>query len=161
MSEISSSGALAHRSVIRRIPSVALLFFVLASCACTQIGCESVLRIEFTDVEFQPEATYHLDICIDDDCVSEPVTIDVPHPGTGEIDLGRAGDGQILVWANSNDIDFRLREDEYPESVEVSVTVTNAGGSVLAHSVSDVQVSRFQPNGPLCGSTCFNAQVTV
>ena len=145
---------------MRRILGVAVLCFALVGCGCTAAGCESLLQLEFMNVEFQPGSTYHLDICIDGDCISEPVTIDELHPGTGEISLGRAGDGEILVWANSNDIHVYLL-DEYPESVEVSVTVSNADGAVLANSVSDVQMTRTWPNGRRCEPTCFNGQLTI
>jgi hypothetical protein len=139
--------------VMRRILGVAVLCFALVGCGCTHAGCESLLQLEFMNVEFQPGSTYHLDICVDSDCITESVTMDDS--------LVWAGDGQILVRADSNTIEYLLPENDYPESVEVSVTVSNANGAVLANSVDDVQVARTWPNGRRCEPTCFNGQLTI
>jgi hypothetical protein len=52
---------------------------------CTEIGCDSVLTIELSEVDITPNATYDIEICVNGDCAREAITIDVPDPGTGEI----------------------------------------------------------------------------
>jgi hypothetical protein len=66
MSAVTSSGTsvLIARTRWCRVPGLTLLFCVLAIGACTAIGCESILRIEFADVEFQPETTYPAELTI-------------------------------------------------------------------------------------------------
>lgn len=146
--------------VRRRNRGLALLFVVLASCGgCTAAGCESILRIELSSVDVRPEASYLIDICVDNECVSEPVTVDDPHPGTGEIVRGVAG--AVRVWVDGDYIELYLPDREYEQTVGVSVTVADAGGAVLVSFVSDqVQMTRMEPNGPRCEPVCFNAQVS-
>jgi hypothetical protein len=137
---------------------------------CTLIGCESALTIELSNVDIQPEATYGIDICVDDTCLSETVTIDVAHPGTGEIDLGKTydltdgrlpQDPYLLIWT-SDEIYFHLGEGEYGTTAGVSLTLTDDTGAVLvAIDGEGVSMERTQPNGPDCLPICFGGRMIV
>lgn len=135
---------------------------------CTDAGCDSILTIEFTEVDIEPEETYTIDICVDDECVSETITIDVPHPGTGEIIRGETEghrgtpEGRMLVWADDDRIDFFLPDQEYGETAQVSFSLTTSDGDVLAEVDSeDVPLQRSQPNGPGCPPICFSGRLTI
>lgn len=136
---------------------------------CTAVGCDSILTIELSEVDITPEATYDVEICVKGDCTTETITIDVPYPGTGEIDRGetekKSGTlaGRMLVWADGDYIEYHLPEGDYSSSAFVTFTLTDADGSVLAQTddTTEVSLERSQPNGPDCPPICFSARMTV
>lgn len=134
---------------------------------CTEIGCDSYLEIELTEVDITPEATYDVEICVNDICAMEIVTIDVRHPGTGEIEHGASPRtqraGYMIVWAEDDHIDYYLPEADYDSSASVTFTLTNSNGDVLARTDGpvDVPLERSQPNGPGCPPVCFFGRMTV
>ena len=116
----------------------------------------------------RPDLAYDIEICVDDGCQTETITIDVPHPGTGEIVRGESKrapgslDGWMLLWADSDSVDYYLPEGDYGESARVSFTLTDASGDVLAEVENeDVPLERSQPNGPDCPPVCFQGRLTI
>lgn len=136
---------------------------------CTEIGCNSALRIELSEVDITPNATYKLKICVDGVCTAETITIDIPIPGTNQITRGESPRqpgtvaGQILVWAEEDYAQYFLPDREYGESATVVFTLTDDDGSLLAQSegVTAIPMSRSQPNGPGCPPICFHGRMTV
>jgi len=136
---------------------------------CTEVGCDSYLEIELAEVDIIPEATYDVEICVNDICATEIVTIDVRHPGTGEIEHGASPrtrgslDGYMVVWAEDDHIDYYLPEADYDSSASVTFTLTNSDGDVLARTdgPADVPLERSQPNGPGCPPVCFFGRMTL
>lgn len=136
---------------------------------CTEIGCDSLLRIELTEVDITPEATYDVEICVDAVCATETVTIDQRHPGTGDVQRGASPraqgtlDGYMIIWAEDDHIDYYLPEADYVSSASVTFTLTNSDGDVLARTdgPADVPLERSQPNGPGCPPVCFFGRMTV
>lgn len=136
---------------------------------CTEIGCDSLLTIELTEVDITPEAIYDVEICVDDVCATETVTIDQRHPGTGEIQRGESPRAQgtldryMIIWAEDDHIDYYLPEADYDSSASVTFTITNSDGDVLARTdgPADVPLERSQPNGPGCPPVCFFGRMTV
>lgn len=136
---------------------------------CTAIGCDSTLTIDLTEVDITQEATYDVEICVDGACSAETITIDVRHPGTGDIDRGESHRpsgtlaGWMLVWAEGNYIDYHLPEGEYGFSASVIFTLTASDGTVLAQTdeATEVPLERSQPNGPGCAPVCFSGRMTV
>lgn len=135
---------------------------------CTAIGCDSLLTIELSDVDIQPEQTYEIELCIDDGCRTETITIDVRHAGTGEIDRGESAqgpgsvEGWMTVWADGDYIDYYLPERAYERSAQVSFTLTDASGEVLSEVEStEVPLERSQPNGPDCLPICFQGRLII
>lgn len=138
---------------------------------CTLAGCDSVLTIELGQVDIISEATYGVEICVEGNCTLEEVTIDVPLPGTGEIVRGESHrgptdrppvDGFMLVWADGDYVEYYLPENEYGESAEVSFTLTDAGGDVLAQAEDEqVPLERADVNGPECPPVCFFGRMTI
>ena len=136
---------------------------------CTEIGCDSLLTIELAEVDITPEATYYVEICVDDVCATETVTIDQRHPSTGEILRGESPraqgtlDGYMIIWAEDDHIDYYLPEADYDSSASVTFTLTNSYGDVLTRTdgPADVPVERSQPNGPGCPPVCFFGRITV
>lgn len=137
---------------------------------CTAIGCMSALTIELTSADIQPEATYGIDVCVDDTCLKETVTIDMAHPGTGDITHGQTydlDDGRLpqepylLVWT-SGEIYFHLGEGEFGVTADVSFTLTDdTGAELVAVDSGGVPIERSQPNGPDCPPICFFGRMTV
>ena len=136
---------------------------------CTDAGCDSVLTIELSEVDIVPEATYGVEICVDGDCASETITIDIPHPATGDIVRGDSGHpvgtlaGRMLMWVEGNYIEYYLPEREYGGSATVAFTLRDVEGSVLAQTTgaTEVPLERSQPNGPGCPPICFTGRLTV
>jgi len=136
---------------------------------CTEVGCDSQLTIELSKVDITPEATYGIEICIDGDCATATITIDVADPETGRIILGRSGpspgprSGQILMWVERDSIEYFLPEREYGASASVAFVLRDADGSVLAETEegTEVPLERSQPNGPECPPICFFGWLTV
>lgn len=136
---------------------------------CTEIGCDSTLEVELTDVDIAPEATYNVEICVDEVCTAETVTIDLRHPGTGEIQRGASSrpqgtlDGYMVIWAEEDRIVYYLPEAEYDATASVAVRLTDSDGNVLADTggPADVPLERSQPNGPGCPPVCFFGRLTV
>ncbi|MGB9358416.1 MAG: hypothetical protein WCC01_07655 [Acidimicrobiia bacterium] len=136
---------------------------------CNEEGCDSVLTIELSEVDITPNATYDVEICLNGDCATEPITIDVPHPGTGQIDRGESERspgtlaGWILMWVEGDYIEYHLPEGEYGESALVAFTLMDAKGSVLAQTgeATEVPLERLQPNGPECPPVCFVGRIAV
>lgn len=136
---------------------------------CTEIGCDSLLRIELTEVDITPEATYDVEICVNDVCATETVAIDQRHPGTGEIQRGESPrargtlDGHMIIWAEDDRIDYYLPEADYDSFASVTFTLTNSDGDGLARTdgAADVPLERSQPNGPGCPPVCFFGRMSV
>jgi len=135
---------------------------------CTAAGCDSLLTIELTDVDVQPEETYDVEVCVDDRCAVETITIDIRHPGTGEVTRGESErtpgtvEGWMLVWAEDDRVEYYLPSHDYGDVARVSFALSDATGNVLA-SISDVEVplERSQPNGPDCPPVCFWGRLAV
>jgi hypothetical protein len=136
---------------------------------CTAIGCDSLLTIDLTEVDITPEAKYDVEICLNEVCATETVTIDLRHPGTGEIERGESPrtqgtlDGYMIIWAEDDHIDYYLPEADYDSSASIKFTLTNSNGDVLARTdgPADVPLERSQPNGPGCPPVCFFGRMTV
>lgn len=136
---------------------------------CTEIGCDSVLEVELADVDIAPGATYDVESCVGKVCAAETVTINLRHPGTGEIERGEGPrpqgtlDGYMVVWAEEDRMDYYLPEADYNTSASVTVRVMNSDGDVLADTdgPADVPLERSQPNGPGCPPVCFFGRMTV
>ncbi|MFP3883748.1 MAG: hypothetical protein ACLFWH_15720 [Actinomycetota bacterium] len=136
---------------------------------CTEIGCDSILEVQLTEVDIAPEATYDVEICLNEECAAETVTIDLRHPGTGEIQRGASSrsegtvDGYMVLWAEEDRIVYYLPEADYDTTASVSVRLMDSDGNVLADTggPADVPLERSQPNGPGCPPVCFFGRMTV
>lgn len=136
---------------------------------CTEIGCNSALTIELSEVDITPKAIYEVEVCVDGDCTAETITIDIPIPGTNQITHGESPRqpgtvaGQILVWAEEDHVQYFLPDRVYGESATVTFTLADDEGSVLAQTegATAVPMERSQPNGPDCPPICFHGQITV
>jgi len=68
----------------------------------------------------------------------------------------------MLVWADGDHIDYHPPEGEYGASAQISFTLTDVEGDVLAHVQNeDIPMERSQPNGPGCPPVCFFGRLTV
>lgn len=131
--------------------------------ACTEIGCESLLTVEFEEADIQPEETYRVSMCVDDECIDETVTIDMPSDtGEGVMGWAELDRGRITLRADENTMEYTLPGDEYGASAVVDLTLTDSSGVVVA-AVEDDEVSldRAQPNGPGCPPVCFTGRMTI
>jgi hypothetical protein len=133
------------------------------------VGCDSILTVELSEVDITPDATYDVEICVDGACAAETITIDVRHPGTGEIDRGESRRtpgtlaGWMLVWVDGDYIEYHLSEGDHGSSASVTFTLAASDGTVLAktNETTDVPLERDQPNGPDCPPVCFSGRMTV
>ena len=136
---------------------------------CTEIGCDSILEVRLTEVDIALEATYDVEICVNKECAAETVTIDLRHPGTGEIQRGASSrpqgtlDGYMVLWVEEDRIDYYLPAADYDTTTSVSVRFMDSDGNVLADTggPADVPLERSQPNGPGCPPVCFFGRMTV
>lgn len=127
--------------------------------ACTEIGCRSLLAVELTEADIVGDAIYGVTICVDGECTEADVTIDVEND-QGEAVLGEA-DG-VVLRADEDLVEYRLSDEGYGETAEVSLTLTDTDGTILAETESEqVPIERSQPNGPGCPPVCFTGRLTV
>lgn len=124
--------------------------------ACTEIGCRSLLTVELTDTDVIGDATYGVEVCVDDECTSS--TVDM-HNDRGEAVMGDV-DG-VVLRADENLVEYRLPGDGYGETAEVSFTLTDAEGNVLVEAADEIPLDRAQPNGPGCPPVCFTGRLTA
>lgn len=127
--------------------------------ACTEIGCRSLLTVELTDADVVGDTTYNVEVCVDDDCVSSRVTVDVRND-QDEAVLGE--DGGVVLRADQDLVEYSLAGDGYGETAAVSFTLTDADGNVVAEANDqEVPIERSQPNGPGCPPLCLTGRLTV
>jgi hypothetical protein len=135
---------------------------------CNAAGCVSLLVINLTGLDIQASETYDVKLCVGEVCVNETITIDVAHPGTGDIVQGDSrpnagGPGGLLsLSAHDDRVDFYLPQGEYGTEAQVTFSLTDAEGNVLVKTEGTaVPLERSQPNGRWCPPICFWGELTL
>ena len=163
---------------MRRL-SIAFLVAVVAACGggaasestpattapmiCTEIGCNSGLRVELSGVDLVADSTYLVDVCIGDECVE----VEVGPGHDGQITPGADPDtlegGSLLVDYEGDAIDLMVGFAEFDPIETVSFSITDvATGEVLASADGrEVPFERNQPNGPGCPPVCFFGRLSL
>lgn len=130
---------------------------------CTEIGCNSGLRVELADADLTADSTYSIDICIGEECVQ----VEVGPGHTGEITSGADPStlegGSIFLDAEADRVELMLGFVEFDPIETVSFSITDvATGEVMASTGGeDVPFERSQPNGPGCPPVCFFGRLSL
>lgn len=134
-----------------------------APVVCTEIGCNSGLRVELSDVDLVSDATYLVEVCIGEQCVD--VEIGPGHSGeiTPGADPNTLEGGSIFIDADSDSVELFTGFAEFDAVETVSFSITDiATDEVLAVADGEeVPFERNQPNGPGCPPVCFFGRLSL
>lgn len=120
--------------------------------SCTEIGCSPEVVLAISQVEAIKRAV-QISFCVDSDCrsaVAQPEGSGYVVEGDAPLSISAGGGAPLQV-------SFPLGEavdPDVPHRVRATVTV---GGRVVASVDEDVELERFEPNGPGCPPVCWRA----
>lgn len=134
--------------------AVTALLLVGGGCSpfgCTAADCESGVLFTLDGLGFDTE--YRVTACVDDRCVD------------GVLGVGGGADGtdgplSLVIGTDADSVFYRL-DRHLAGTRTAGLTVRTADGELLVEWQGTAEFVRTQPNGPLCGPTCWVAEVTV
>ena len=132
---------------------MAALAVLLSACACTQIGCAN--RVEFhlaTDLVAGSE--YAIETCIDGACREANLIVQA------EVDRMTGADG-IEMWVDDDRIVLALEGEDLDGNREATLVVRDDANRVVSEFSGSASFIRSNPNGALCGPTCWHAVIDV
>jgi hypothetical protein len=118
---------------------IVALIVLLGGCsiACTTVGCSSGAAVLVTMPLPAPYSNFTT--CIDHHCAQQ-------RTATGPVD-------DFLASVSA--------PYQSERTVMVSILITGEDGSVLAKSAIKTRLHQIQPNGSLCGPTCYITQLKL
>jgi hypothetical protein len=122
----------------------------LAACAagprdCTLVDCEGSVVIRVATALIAGESAPTLRVCFDDQCQDravDPV-------------------GRLVRFGGRADHPGAPPLPELDPDRDHTVSATYVGADGTETSVGPVQLDRFEPNGHVCGPTCFGADLQL
>ncbi len=125
---------------------------LLSACACTQIGCANQIRFH-PAVDLAVETPYEVTACLDAVCAS--ATLIASDPDDGAIV------DRLSLWAGADEVVFDLGDGDLSGARQLTFTIQDRNGVALAEFEDTVELGSTQPNGPMCGPTCWGAEIAL
>jgi hypothetical protein len=125
-----------------------VLVALLSGCACTQEGCANLVRFT-VPVDLQPGIDYRIQGCVEGGCATETLTV---------IDGTTASAGSITMYVDDDAVEVMLGNGDFGHAPDVQLAISD-GDVALAEFSGPVEMTAHQPNGALCGPTCWFAEV--
>ena len=107
---------------------------------CTEMGCTSGIRVQLGALRHALPGAASVELCTAAGCVDE--------------ELGRGKLSSITK-------EWRGVPRHPDASYTAGVTVLNRHGGVLLHLRQAVRLHKFEPNGHVCGPTCYAAELKL
>jgi hypothetical protein len=104
--------------------------------ACTAIGCEDGVRVNFDQHALQPESGEHVELCVDGHCTTESAR------------------------SAANVAAISLRVPHRQATVHVTARITGPTG-VVFEGETTTPLRRVQPNGRRCEPVCYFVNLTL
>lgn len=128
---------------------------ITPSCAnCTDEGCGDLVTFHVA-ADLQAGQAYQVEACADGVCQSGTLQVSETGEAIGPMD------GLVLDPRSDTIYLSSLEDADWEGTHLVTLTVRDASGAVLVDHADDLTFTRVQPNGPSCGPTCWEGEVTL
>jgi hypothetical protein len=153
---------------------VVVLALEVASCSmttCSTVGCRRSLRIDVPlALAYADVRASMITVCRNDECVGSalaglPETAPQPFGGFGivfpaDAAARRNSSCVLIAWSDHLDVECQpYQPDDVHDGDHYRMTLTDAGGAVVASVDRTVTYTVSFPNGEECGPTCQNVEL--
>lgn len=124
------------------------------TAACSMAGCfGNGITFEVMGVDLV-EATYLVELCIDEACLSEKIDTSVPAEGLAPVGPVISPFYDQVWWGLPGDRDWGGTQ-------HVTLSIADTDGHGLVEWAGTIRFDRYSPNGLRCGPHCHSAHVVV